>query len=160
MSAHAYSGPSVALTDWLDHELRPMFEDSVLEAHRARGRASALRGRGCARCSRRSPVESRFPYPGLVHEVGFVAQTDISVTKARSSISSIAAMAWAMSAPTSMRGLKSRRRDENSVCTSLGLICITRTFDLRSSARQHSVIPCSANLLATYAVPPSTPRCA
>src|SRR5205807_2276663 len=28
------------------------------------------------------------------------------------------------------------------------------------SPTQHSVIPCSANLLATYAVPPSKPRCA
>ena len=40
-------------------------------------------------------------------------------------------------------------RGANSVATSLGLICITRTLCGRSSARQHSVSPRSANLPAT-----------
>jgi hypothetical protein len=39
-------------------------------------------------------------------------------------------------------------RREHSVMTSLGLIRMTRTFDGRSSARQHSVMPRNANLLA------------
>ena len=39
-------------------------------------------------------------------------------------------------------------RAENSLMTSLGLICMTRTLCFRSSARQHSVSPVSANLLA------------
>ena len=53
-------------------------------------------------------------------------------------------IAPAMSEGWSLRGLAGRSLPEaakNGVCTSLGLICITRIFDLRSSARQHSVMP-------------------
>ena len=72
-------------------------------------------------------------------------------------------MVWAMSLAKSFRSLCPRAgRPEattNSVCTSLGLICMTRMLCLRSSARQHSVNPDTANLLAAYAVPPAKPLC-
>src|SRR5687767_11974328 len=85
---------------------------------------------------------------------GFVANTVSSVTKPRSSISSDDLTACAISSTRSLVGLSGAVRGArpacaaNSVITSLGLMRITRTFDGRSSARQHSVMPLSANLLA------------
>src|SRR6266404_7399198 len=101
----------------------------------------------------------------MVLYFGFVAQMVDSVTNPRSSTSSMLTINRAMSEGCSLLGLSGLADfgdDSPSpklVRTSLGLTCMTRILCCLSSALQHSVMPCSANLLEQYAVPLANPRC-
>src|SRR4029079_11666574 len=94
---------------------------------------------------------------------GFVAHSSALGTKPRSSICNKLTITCATSSERSLLGFTDLRAGRpafapNSVWISLGSTCVTRTFAVRSSARQHSVSALNANFDAQYDDPSATPR--